>query len=662
MKEQDLLKAASTNDWAKMLRIFAGERRSRMSKIGKGSSKKSVVESKPQYTVDEDGAIITKKVDVKLECRDATGSTPLLVAALGGHVDAVECLLAHGANVAAKDSQGHTPLHMAVWQERNSTELLELLLRNHADPSEQNTKGESPIHFAARSGQVFVVMLLLDAGGDCQLKTSDGDSALDVAARHDRREVVSLLLHHDPSITKYTRSLREAARAGRVQVVRLLLDAAMDVTAQDADTLDSALHEAVRFTRIEVCEELLKYGADPYCQNAQGDTPVSLLEALPANRAREQIAKLIQEYKEKEVRLPALVLDQRRQRRAQEADTHDDATVQDIKAGKRKLPQLRVRDRWTEDLARFRSGATPGCPPTNLLSDDPGLVWEAPCDRGSQWVIFDFKRMYSLTCIQLIGRFSPHLPRNCQLAASDTPDGPWRVIKSCNVEPSEETVHTFDGFFATAQYFRLQVLRNHGAETTRLSGVRFFGVDATLLKWFSELGCTQYYDKFVDAGFNQRGDLPLLKKSDIAAVVQLPGHQKKIEFAIKKLKGESKLFDRLVLSQPAARKCHCDQVLPPIHVQANPGVSEEVQLVVHGGATVCGSTVKRLEVDGPNPSLACFDDIALSPPGRYLIEICGVQSPDVLVRASKPTLVVEARRSKSAMDVLFSDLRPVLDF
>lgn len=46
-----------------------------------------------------------------------------------------------------------------------------------------------------------------------------------------------------------TRALREAAKAGRTEVVLMLLDQGMDPLATDPETLDSALHEAVRFVR-----------------------------------------------------------------------------------------------------------------------------------------------------------------------------------------------------------------------------------------------------------------------------------------------------------------------------------------------------------------------------------------------------------------------------
>jgi hypothetical protein len=48
-------------------------------------------------------------------------------------------------------------------------------------------------------------------------------------------------------------------------------------------------------------------------------------------------------------------------------------------------------------------------------------------------------------------------------------------------------------------------------------------------------------------------------------------------------------------------------------VQANPGADQEVEVVVHGGAHVSGTTRRRLLPNGTNPSIAFFDDIVVVP-------------------------------------------------
>lgn len=121
---------------------------------------------------------------------------------------------------------------MAAWQERsNSAQVAEILLKHGADPSIGNSTGHTPLHNAAQNGQTFVIMLLVDYGANAHAVTAGGDTALDIAARFNRHEVVTFLLDHDISIVSSTRALREAARMGRTELLRTLLDMAMDVNA-----------------------------------------------------------------------------------------------------------------------------------------------------------------------------------------------------------------------------------------------------------------------------------------------------------------------------------------------------------------------------------------------------------------------------------------------
>lgn len=69
----------------------------------------------------------------QVDARDAKQSTPLHVAAAGGHAGAVRRLLSLGAEVDPCDSRGRTPLHHAAKQGRVAA--AEALVRTRSGPS-----------------------------------------------------------------------------------------------------------------------------------------------------------------------------------------------------------------------------------------------------------------------------------------------------------------------------------------------------------------------------------------------------------------------------------------------------------------------------------------------------------------------------------------------
>ncbi len=144
---------------------------------------------------------------------------------------------------------------------------------------------------------------------------TEGDLPLDIAARDGHTDVVTLLLAHAPALRTHTRALREATRTGRKDVVRLLLDQGMDCTAADPDSGDTALHIACRFVRLECAEHLLAFGADAHAVNARDETPALMVDGYPGGDRKTRMLKMIADYKEKEVLVPAIVLDQRQQRK-----------------------------------------------------------------------------------------------------------------------------------------------------------------------------------------------------------------------------------------------------------------------------------------------------------------------------------------------------------
>ena len=102
---------------------------------------------------------------------DYYGSTPLHVAARYGHEAVAAALLDEGVDVNFPNHFGSLPLHEAVFASRTS--LINLLMASGAEPTARNARGESSIDLA-ESGGHSVAVLIMKSPGWRQSTTSNG--------------------------------------------------------------------------------------------------------------------------------------------------------------------------------------------------------------------------------------------------------------------------------------------------------------------------------------------------------------------------------------------------------------------------------------------------------------------------------------------------------
>src|SRR5690606_38110302 len=114
------------------------------------------------------------------------------MAAFNGHTEVIKLLLAHGAQLDAKDAEGKTPLLHACTGA--FAETVELLIEAGADVNTtEATEAFTPLMMAAGLGQTAVVKVLLAHHADKDLLDNDGDSALTHAENSRHAEIVELL-------------------------------------------------------------------------------------------------------------------------------------------------------------------------------------------------------------------------------------------------------------------------------------------------------------------------------------------------------------------------------------------------------------------------------------------------------------------------------------
>jgi acetoin utilization deacetylase AcuC-like enzyme/ankyrin repeat protein len=195
--------------------------------------------------------------------KDDDMCTPLHVAILNGHLEAVKILLDNGARVAAK-CDGCPALHMAVCVGSHpehatfATPAVQLLVSHGAVVLDRDDCGRTPLHWAAASGLVDVAKSLLDAakafssrqemvvGEDGAPKPAEelptlqefqdkqGNTALHLAARNRHAAMVQLLLSQSEGaspascIKQRNKSglnvLHLAALGGDVETIKLIVN------------------------------------------------------------------------------------------------------------------------------------------------------------------------------------------------------------------------------------------------------------------------------------------------------------------------------------------------------------------------------------------------------------------------------------------------------
>jgi ankyrin repeat protein len=241
--------------------------------------------------------LLARGADVN--AKDETQQSAYLVTTSEGYLDLLELTLAHGGDVASKDSFNGTGLIRAG--ERGHTGVVGRLVRAGVEVNHVNRLGWTALHEAIILGKGTpayddTVRVLVAGGADVRLPSRrDGEAPVDHArSKGYARQVATLekAIRQDAAGPveqgEANRRLLAAAAGGDPDAAALALRAGARLETTD-DRRRTPLLLAVTSDWTDVARVLVALGANPHALDAQHDTPwlvtgvtgsVAMLEAL----------------------------------------------------------------------------------------------------------------------------------------------------------------------------------------------------------------------------------------------------------------------------------------------------------------------------------------------------------------------------------------------
>lgn len=246
----------------------------------------------------------------KVDARDASGATPLMVSVGKGFKSVAEMLIARGADVNGRDKEGKSVLIVGI--ERNHPLIVEMLLAGKADVNLASKDGYTALIAAVNGGQPETVKVLLEHGADVRAQMAENHAstprwtALDAAVVMNDNASLKLLLenHADPNATfdlsdgvnheRDSTPLILATEHKHADSAAILLDYKADVNGRNAEGRTALWQAALIENDRTMAELLLKNKADTDIKYQHGQTVLQLaviygktemVELLLANRA-----------------------------------------------------------------------------------------------------------------------------------------------------------------------------------------------------------------------------------------------------------------------------------------------------------------------------------------------------------------------------------------
>ena len=171
---------------------------------------------------------------IEIEKSNLNGDTPLIIAASHNNVEMVSMLLAHEANIYAKNKRGHNSVHVACIN--GSSNVLQVILREHSLECnrilrERDLQGNTPLLLAktAPCNASILVEYLMSINANVQVSNYHGNKLLHLYNEVDDVDLCEKIIGKCPQLLEDVNHSNEtplhiATKLGYKDTAKLLIE------------------------------------------------------------------------------------------------------------------------------------------------------------------------------------------------------------------------------------------------------------------------------------------------------------------------------------------------------------------------------------------------------------------------------------------------------